>query len=80
MKEFNFHVKPIGLFDMLHFKKMVPARAAMLAAGSPKPVRAEFGVNRLAAVKNIALAEIPIGFADGRLRDGRDQGQEGGGD
>ena len=24
MKDFNFHVKPIGLFDMLHFKNAVP--------------------------------------------------------
>jgi len=60
MKEFNFHVKPIGLFDMLHFKKMVPARAAMLAAGSPKPVAADFGANRLAAQLHPAEQQATI--------------------
>lgn len=48
MKEFNFHVKAIGLFDMLHFKKLVPNRTKKLAEGSPEPVTAIFGMNKLA--------------------------------
>ena len=48
MKEFNFKVKPIGLLDMLHFKKMVPNRAKKLAEGSAEPVTAVYQVNRLA--------------------------------
>ncbi|MBR5095453.1 MAG: 2Fe-2S iron-sulfur cluster binding domain-containing protein [Oscillospiraceae bacterium] len=48
MKKFNFHVKPIGLLDMLHFKKMVPRRRAILRSGSLEPITAVYGVNRLA--------------------------------
>ena len=48
MDKFNFHVKPIGLLDMLHFKKMVPRRRAILQAGSLDPITAVYGVNRLA--------------------------------
>ena len=48
MKKFNFHVKPIGLLDMLHFKQMVPRRRAILQAGSLEPITAVYGVNRLA--------------------------------
>ena len=48
MKKFNFHVKPIGLLDMLHFKKMVPRRRAILQSGSLEPLTAVYGVNRLA--------------------------------
>ena len=48
MKKFSFHVKPIGLLDMLHFKKMVPRRRAILQAGSLEPITAVYGVNRLA--------------------------------
>ena len=48
MKKFNFHVKPIGLLDMLHFKKMVPRRRAILQAGSLDPITANYAVNRLA--------------------------------
>ena len=48
MKKFNFHVKPIGLLDMLHFKEMVPRRRAILAGGSLDPITAVYGVNRLA--------------------------------
>ena len=48
MKKFNFHVKPIGLLDMLHFKEMVPRRRAMLQSGSLDPITAVYGVNRLA--------------------------------
>ena len=48
MKKFNFHVKPIGLLDMLHFKKMVPRRRAVLQSGSLEPLTAVYGVNRLA--------------------------------
>ncbi len=48
MKKFNFHVKPIGLLDMLQFKKMVPQRRAILKSGSLDPITAVYGVNRLA--------------------------------
>ena len=48
MKKFNFHVKPIGLLDMLHFKQMVPRRRAILKSGSLDPITAVYGVNRLA--------------------------------
>ena len=48
MKKFNFHVKPIGLLDMLHFKQMVPRRRSILAGGSLDPITAVYGVNRLA--------------------------------
>ena len=48
MKKFNFRVKPIGLLDMLEFKKMVPRRRAILQNGSLDPITAVFGVNRLA--------------------------------
>ena len=48
MENFNFHVKPIGLLDMLHFKKMVPRRRAILQAGSLEPITAVYAVNRLA--------------------------------
>ena len=48
MKKFNFHVKPFGLLDMLHFKKMVPRRRAILQSGSLDPITAVYGVNRLA--------------------------------
>ena len=48
MNDFNFHVKPIGLFDMLHFKKMVPARQKALCAGSTESFSGERGANRLA--------------------------------
>ena len=48
MKKFNFHVKPIGLLDMLHFKQMVPRRRAILQSGSLDPITSVYGVNRLA--------------------------------
>ncbi len=48
MKQFNFHVKPIGLLDMLHFKQMVPRRRAILEAGSLEPLSSVYAVNRLA--------------------------------
>ena len=48
MKKFNFHVKPIGLLDMLHFKQMVPRRRAILQSGPLAPITAVYGVNRLA--------------------------------
>ena len=49
MKDFNFHVKPVGLFDMLQFKKLVPRRAKKLAEGSAEPATAVYSVNKLAA-------------------------------
>ena len=48
MKKFNFHVKPIGLLDMLHFKQMVPRRRAILQSGSLDPITSVYAVNRLA--------------------------------
>ncbi|HNX15442.1 MAG TPA: iron-sulfur cluster-binding domain-containing protein [Oscillospiraceae bacterium] len=50
MSNFNFHVKPIGLFDMLHFKKMVPARQKALACGSTTSVTGVYGSNKLAGI------------------------------
>ena len=49
MKNFNFHVKPVGLFDMLHFKNAVPRRRATLEAGTLDPITSMYGVNNLAA-------------------------------
>jgi ferredoxin-NADP reductase len=49
MKEFNFHVKPIGLLDMLHFKTLVPNRQKKLSQGSLEPVTSVYKVNRLAS-------------------------------
>ncbi|MBN2851738.1 MAG: iron-sulfur cluster-binding domain-containing protein [Clostridia bacterium] len=48
MKKFNFHVKPIGLLDMLNFKKLVPNRTQALAEGSPERATASYEVNKLA--------------------------------
>ncbi len=48
MSNFNFHVKPIGLFDMLNFKKMVPARKQALESGSLDPVSGVYAANELA--------------------------------
>ena len=63
MSDFNFHVKPIGLFDMLHFKKMVPARQKALACGSADPVTGVYGANKLAALlhpktQRLTIAEV----------------------
>ena len=63
MSDFNFHVKPIGLFDMLHFKKMVPARQKALACGSTDHVTGVYGSNKLASrlhpkEQNLTIAEI----------------------
>jgi ferredoxin-NADP reductase/ferredoxin len=49
MKDFNFHVKPVGLLDMLRFKKLVPDREKKLSEGAADPVTAIYGANRLAA-------------------------------
>ncbi|MEN6419690.1 MAG: FAD-binding oxidoreductase, partial [Clostridiaceae bacterium] len=63
MSDFNFHVKPIGLFDMLHFKKMVPARQKALANGSTDPVTGVYGANKLASrlhpkAQKLTIAEV----------------------
>lgn len=63
MKHFNFHVKPLGLLDMLNFKKLVPNRAAKLAEGSLSPVTSIYGVNKLAGylhpkTQKLTVAEI----------------------
>lgn len=63
MSDFNFHVKPIGLFDMLHFKKMVPARQKALACGSTDHVTGVYGSNKLASrlhpkEQHLTIAEI----------------------
>ncbi len=60
MKDYNFHVKPVGLLDMLHFKKLVPSRARMLAKGSPDTVTADYGMNRLAAQLHPRVQEAVI--------------------
>ena len=63
MNDFNFHVKPIGLLDMLYFKKMVPARQKALACGSAEPITAMRGANRLASLLHpkeqvLTIAEV----------------------
>jgi len=63
MSDFNFHVKPIGLFDMLHFKKMVPDRKQALENGSLDPVSGVYDANRLADLlhpktQTLTIAEI----------------------
>jgi len=63
MSDFNFHVKPIGLFDMLHFKKLVPARQKALACGSAEAVSAVRAANRLAErlhpkVQKLKIADV----------------------
>ena len=63
MNDFNFHVKPIGLLDMLSFKKMVPARQKALACGSTEPLSATRGANRLASLLHpkeqvLTIAEV----------------------
>lgn len=60
MNDFKFHVKPIGLFDMLHFKKMVPARQKALAEGSLECITAERGANKLAALFHPAKQVLTI--------------------
>jgi len=63
MSDFNFHVNPIGLFDMLHFKKMVPARKQALENGSLDPVSGVYNANQLAKrmhpkTQTLTIAEI----------------------
>lgn len=60
MNDFNFHVKPLGLLDMLHFKKMVPTRQKALACGSAKPFSAECGANKLASLLHPAEQRLKI--------------------
>jgi ferredoxin-NADP reductase len=60
MKNFNFHVLPIGLLDMLQFKKLVPNRQKKLAAGLPGPIIAEYGVNALAAHMHPKAQEVSV--------------------
>ena len=60
MKEFNFHVKPVGLFDMLHFKKLVPNREKKLAEGSAEPVKSVYPVNELAAQLHPRAQKVTI--------------------
>lgn len=60
MNDFNFHVKPLGLLDMLHFKKMVPARQKALACGSAEPISAERGANKLASLLHPAEQRLTI--------------------
>lgn len=71
MNDFNFHVKPLGLLDMLHFKKMVPARQKALACGSADPATAARGANRLAALlhpkeQRLTIAEVIEHGADAK--------------
>ncbi len=60
MKQFKFHVKPIGLFDMLHFKKLVPNRARKFSEASPEAVTARYGVNRLADALHPAVQQATV--------------------
>ncbi|MCE5188107.1 MAG: iron-sulfur cluster-binding domain-containing protein [Eubacteriales bacterium] len=71
MNDFNFHVKPIGLMDMLYFKKMVPARQKALSCGSAEPFSAERGANKLAALlhpkeQRLTIAEVIRHGADAK--------------
>ena len=63
MKKSDFHVKPIGLLDMVYFKNAVPRRRAILENGSLDPITSVYGVNKLAkslhpAVQEAEIAEI----------------------
>ena len=63
MKKSDFHVKPIGLLDMVDFKNAVPRRRAILENGSLDPITSVYGVNKLAkslhpAVQEAEIAEI----------------------
>lgn len=60
MKDFSFHVKPVGLLDMLHFKKLVPNRKKRLAEGSPAPVTAVYSVNKLAALLHPSNQKLTV--------------------
>ena len=60
MKNFNFHIKPIGLLDMLYFKNAVPRRRATLETGSLDPITAVYGVNKLAASLHPKLQEAEV--------------------
>lgn len=71
MNNFNFHVKPIGVLDMLHFKKMVPARQKALGSGSTEPFSGELGANRLARLlhpgeQRLSVAEVIDHGADAK--------------
>ncbi len=71
MNDFNFHVKPLGLLDMLNFKKMVPARQKALACGSTAPLGAERGANKLASLlhpkeQKLTIAEVIEHGADAK--------------
>lgn len=60
MKNFNFHVKPIGLFDMLYFKNAVPKRRAILEKGSLEPITSQYGVNKLAQSLHPKLQQAEV--------------------
>lgn len=60
MREFNFHVKPVGLFDMLNFKNLVPNRVKKLSEGSIEPVTAVFNANKLAKLLHPAAQHLMI--------------------
>ena len=60
MKDFNFHIKPIGLFDMLYFKNAVPRRRAILENGSLEPLTARYGVNKLAESLHPKLQQVEV--------------------
>jgi Flavodoxin reductases (ferredoxin-NADPH reductases) family 1 len=48
MKDLNIHIKPIGLFDLLAFKKLAPARKEKIAAAPAAPIDTRRPVNVLA--------------------------------
>ena len=60
MKNFKFHVKPIGLFDMLYFKNAVPRRRAILEKGSLDPITSQYGVNKLAQSLHPKMQEAEV--------------------
>ena len=60
MKKFNFHIKPIGLFDMIYFKNAVPRRRAILENGSLDPITSQYGVNKLAKSLHPKMQEAKV--------------------
>jgi len=60
MKELKFHVKPVGLLDMLQFKKLVPRREKKLAEGSLERATAVYPVNRLAAYMHPKAQQVTV--------------------
>ena len=62
-KKLNVHIKPLGVLDLLAFKKLVPNRQNIIARGTSEPIIAVPPVNILAravhpAVQNLIVREV----------------------